>query len=328
MRTMKFKNVYINNYYSLLGKDEYNPIIYKNVDKVLDTYDRKNKSYEISESIYQDICLNGLLKKINKKSNDIELLIGGDLQNQILASNFNARNYNIPFLGVFSACASFVEGLIIASSFVDSNKIKNAVVISSSHNLVNEKQFRYPVEYGYLRKKVNSFSATGSVSVIVSQEKSKIKIESATIGKVTDMGHKDANDMGSAMAPSCAEVIYEHLVSTNRKPDYYDIIITGDLGAYGLGIMKEYLQFKYKVSLENVIDAGTVLFSEYSGKIFAGGSGPICLPLILFNKIIKKKYKKILIVGTGSLHSLMSVNLKESMPAVSHLISLEVENVY
>lgn len=326
MRTMYFKKVYINNFFTLLGKSEYEPVILKDVDRIIDSYDKQNATYEISESIYQKICLNGLLKKSGLNVKDIELLLGGDLQNQILASNFNARNFDIPFLGLFSACATFVEGLIIASSFIDGDYIKNSVVITSSHNLVNEKQFRFPIEYGYLRKMVNSFSSTGSTSAYLSKKESKIKIESATIGKVMDLGHSDANDMGSAMAPSCAEVIYEHLQSTNRTPNYYDLILTGDLGIYGLKIMKEYMQMKYKIKLKNLIDSGTLLYKNYSGKEFAGGSGPICLPLILFNKIIKEKYKKILIVGTGSLHSQMSVNIKESMPAVSHAVSLEVNN--
>ena len=327
MRTMYFKNVYINNYYSLLGKCEYNPIISKDVDKILDSYDIKDKTYEISESLYQSIALNGLLKKMKLKDKNINLLIGGDLQNQILASNFNARNFNIPFLGVFSACASFVSALIISSSFIDSGKILNSICITSSHNLVNEKQFRFPIEYGYLRKKVNSFSSTGSVCAYLSNFKSNIKIESATIGRVIDMGWSDANDMGSAMAPSAAEVLYDHLKSTNRTANYYDLILTGDLGTYGLKNMKDYLREKYRLKVENIIDAGEILFSEYSSDEFAGGSGPICLPLILFNKIIKENYKKILIIGTGSLHSQMSVNIKESMPSVSHAVSLEVKNV-
>lgn len=323
MRTFYYKNVYINNYYSLLGKCEYNPIVKSKVDKIIDSYDIDNEPYEVSESKYQEICLNGLLKKSKMKENDIELLIGGDLQNQLLASNFNARNFDIPFIGVFGACSTFVSSLIIASSLVDTGFIKNSVVITSSHNLVNEKQFRFPIEYGYLRKKVNSFSSTGSVSALVTKNKSKIRIESSTIGKVIDMGHTDVNDMGSAMAPSAAEVIYDHLNSTGREASYYDLIITGDLGIYGLDIMKEYLKEKYKITINKVIDAGALLYNEYNNT-FAGGSSPICLPLILFNKIINEKCNKILIVGTGSLHSVMSANIKESMPSVSHAISLEV----
>ena len=324
MRTYFYKNVYINNYYSVLGKCEYNPIVKRKVDKVMDSYDLNNKTYEVSESLYQMVALKGLLGKTKKSEDDIELLVGGDLQSQLLASNFNARHFNIPFLGVYSACSSFVEGLIISSNFIEGGFINNSIVISSSHNLVNEKQFRFPVEYGYLRKKVNSYSSTGSVSAYLENKKSKIKIESGTIGKVIDMAHTDANDMGSAMAPAAAEVLYEHLESTNRNIRYYDLIITGDLGIYGLEIMKKYLKEKYNLNSKNIIDAGTLLFKEYSGKEFAGGSGPICLPLILFNKIVNERYKKILIIGTGCLHSLMSVSVKESMPAVSHAVSLEV----
>ena len=324
MRTMYFKNVYINNYYSLLGKCEYNPIISKDVDKILDSYDIKDKTYEISESLYQSIALNGLLKKMKLKDKNINLLIGGDLQNQILASNFNARNFNIPFLGVFSACASFVSALIISSSFIDSGKILNSICITSSHNLVNEKQFRFPIEYGYLRKKVNSFSSTGSVCAYLSNFKSNIKIESATIGRVIDMGWTDANDMGSAMAPSAAEVLYDHLKSTNRTANYYDLILTGDLGCVGVDILKEYCKIAYNLKLKKHMDAGCEIYLK-SHDVLVGGSGPTCLPLVLFNKVLKnKQYKKILIVGTGALHSKTFVNQKSPIPAISHAVSLEV----
>jgi stage V sporulation protein AD len=327
MRSLIFKNVYINDYYTMLGSTEKNPIVKKKVDYVYENYYHDNKSLEETESWMQQIVIDGLLKKQNKKDGDIELLIGGDLNNQLLASNFNASMFNIPFLGVFSACASFAEALIISSSMIDKSFINNSIIVSSSHNLVNEKQFRFPIEYGCIKKKVNSFSSTGAVSAFISNKRSKYKIMSATIGKVIDMNHTDSNDMGSAMASAAAEVLYDHLNSLNLKNSYYDLILTGDLGVYGLFIMKEYLYSKYKIKINNALDAGTMLYDCKPEGEFAGGSGPICWPLILFNKIFEsKKYKKILIIATGSLHSVVSVNLKKGMPGVAHAISLEVSD--
>lgn len=326
MRTYLFKNVYINDYFSMIGKTEKNPVIKDKVDYVFNNYYYNNLSLEETESWFQDISIEGLLHKINKKQSNIDLLIAGDLNSQLFSSCFNAYNYDIPFLGVFSACASFFESLIIAACLIDKNFIKNSIITTSSHNLVNEKQFRYPIEYGAVRKKVNSFSTTGAVSGYLSKTEGNIKIESATIGKVINLNHKDPNDMGSAMAPAAADVLYEHLTSLKREIDYYDLILTGDLGVYGLEIMKEYCEREYKIKFKKINDAGVLYFNTKQNDEFAGASGPICLPIILFNKIIEsKKYKKILVIATGSLHSVLSTNLNKGMPAIAHAISVEVK---
>lgn len=275
--------------------------------------------------MYQQEAINIVLNKYKISKEKIDLLIGSDLQNQILASSFAASKINSSFLGVYSACASFVEELIIASTFVNSNMCKNVLITTSSHNLASERQFRFPIEYGALRKKVNTFTATGATSSIISKKESNIKVESATIGSVIDIGYKDSNNMGAVMVPSAAEVIYEHLTALDRKPNYYDIILTGDLGVYGVEILKEYLLKKYKLKLNNIKDAGTILYNAKEDGEIAGGSGPVCLPLVFFSNILKtKKYRKILLVATGSLHSSTSTKLGLSIPSISHAVSLEV----
>ena len=323
MKNIKFNNVYINNHFTLLSSKANNPSILNDVDMSIEDYFLNKKTFEEGEVEYQTLVTRGLLDKENKKPEDIDLLIGGDLQNQLFASNYNACKYEMPFLGVFSACSSFIEGIIIGASLIGKNKCRNAMVVTSSNNLVSEKQFRFPVEYGALRKKVNSFSASGAVSAIISNKKSNIMIESANIGKVIDMGHTDTNDMGACMAPAVAETLYDHLKSTGRDINYYDVILTGDLGIYGIEYLKEYLNRKYKLKSNRIVDAGVMLYNVNKDSDFAGGSGPICAPLILFTKIIKK-YKKILVLGSGSLHSCMSTNLKKPMVGVSHAVSLEV----
>ena len=159
------------------------------------------------------------LEKTKLSKEDINLLISGALQNQILASTIAISNTNISHLGIYSACSTFIEGIIIASMFLNNEK-NNIIVSSSSHNLVSEKQFRFPVEYGAVRRKVNTCTASGSVSILLSKNKSNIKIESGTIGKVVQTNHKDANDMGSAMAIACAKTIIQHLNDTKREANY------------------------------------------------------------------------------------------------------------
>lgn len=320
--TLKFTNSYIKDSFTLLGRNEYGVDI--KTDKRIEDYYQDEKSVEQGESKYQVKSIKGLLRKLRLEEKDISLMIGGDLQNNLLASNFSAREFDIPFLGVYSACATFTEELIMASSFLETEKTNNIIVTTSAHNLASEKQFRFPIEYGAIRKKVNTFTATGSVSALLTNTKTNIKIESATIGKVVDLGYTDANNFGACMAPSAAKSIYEHLKETRRDANYYDLILTGDLGVYGVEILKEYLKEEYKITVENIKDAGTILFEKEAGKEIAGGSGPVCLPLILFSKILKEKYKKILLVGTGSLHSKTSCNLGESIPSISHVVSLEV----
>ena len=319
--TIRFDDTYIENYYSLIGRNEHNITI--KADEMINSYYTDKRSVEQTESNFQVRTIKGLLKKSKLKEENVDLVVAGDLQNQIFASSFAMRNFNIPFIGHYSACASFTGGALIASSMIKNFEIKNAIVTVSAHNLASEKQFRFPIEYGAIRKRVNTFTATGSVSVLISHNKSNIKVESATIGKVVDLGYKDANNFGACMAPSAAKTLYEHLKDTKRKATYYDLILTGDLGIYGLEILKEYMKKEYKLNIENILDAGALLFKD-SGNNIAGGSGPVCLPLILFNKIIKEKYKKVLLIGTGSLHSKNSCNFNESIPSISHAISLEV----
>lgn len=320
--TIKFNNAYIKNFYTLLGKNEHNIKI--KVDEKIKDYYNGEKSVEMGETTYQIKSTKGILKKEKISEKDIDLIIGGDLQNQLLASCFSARKFNIPFLGIYSACSTFTEGLLLGATYIDAKHASNIIINTSSHNLASEKQFRFPIEYGALRKKVNTFTATGSVSTLLSNIPTNIKIEAATIGKVIDLGYTDANNFGACMAPGAGESLYEHFKETNRTPEYYDLILTGDLGVYGVEILKDYLEQKYKIKANNIKDAGVLLFEEKAGKEIAGGSGPVCLPLILYSKILKENYKKILLVGTGSLHSKVSTNLSESIPCISHIVSLEV----
>ncbi len=317
MASVMFKNVYINNSYSIAGMYENNGNL-KNVNRYLKDFYDNEKTIEDTEVKMQKEVLDNL---INPKT---ELIVGGDLMNQNTATNSSVINNNISFMDVYSACATFNESLIIMSTFIDSKKVKNGIVITSSHNLCSEKQFRFPVEYGALKPIYSTFTTTGSVGCILSNVPSNIKVISGTIGSVVDMGIKDANNMGAVMAPAAVKTLMEHLKYMNKTLKDYDIILTGDLGRYGYDLFKIMLKKDYGIKINNYIDAGAIIYNKEQEK-YSGGSGPVCLPLILFNNILQnKKYKKILFIATGSLHSPTLVNQKHSIPSIAHAVELEV----
>lgn len=321
MASIKFKNVYLNDYKTIVGPMEAH---LKRSDFVMNDYYYNEKTFEKAEVKMQKCVIDKIISNNNLKESDIDLLVGTDLTNQVAVSNYNAKSYNIPFLGLYSACAGFVEELIVASTYVDNKIFKKVLSVVSSHNLTAERQFRYPIEYGAPRPNTATFTSTGAVATFLSKKESNIRIESATVGSVVDMGIADANNLGAVMAPACAETIIKHFKDLKRDYNYYDLVLTGDLGCVGKSILEDYLYKVYNIKLKKILDAGCELYLD-SQDTYAGGSGPACLPIVLFNKILlNKKYKKILIVGTGALHSPTMINQKESIPGISHAISLEV----
>lgn len=323
MASVIYKSVYLTDFCSIVGPIEKESKL-KNYDLAMTDYYYKEKTFEAAEIKMQKVVIDNLLNKTKMQDSNIDLLVGGDLNNQIAITSYSAKNFNIPFLGLYAACATFPASLIIAANFLDKMAYKNIITITSSHNLTAEKQFRFPIEYGSPRPKTATFTATGAIATLLTNLVGKIKIESSTIGNVVDMGIKDANNMGAVMAPAAAATLLKHLTELNRKADYYDLILTGDLGCVGAEIFKEYLNQNYHLKLKHYFDAGCELFLQRE-EMGAGGSGPACLPLVLFNRILgQKKYKKILIIGTGALHSPVLVNQKKSIPAIAHAVSLEV----
>ncbi len=324
MASKVFKNVYLNDYFTIVGPMESESHL-KQFDLTMDDYYIGEHTVEQAEVKMQKLVLDNILARNNLKSSDIDILVGGDLTNQIAVSNCCAKDYHIPFLGVYSACATFVEALIISALMID-NKVFNKIInITSSHNLTAERQFRYPIEYGAPKVHTSTFTSTGAVSTLLSKKISKIKIDAFTLGTPVDMGINDVNNLGAAMAPAAATTINEHFNTLKRSYDYYDLVLTGDLGCIGANILVEYLKKTYNITLKKYQDAGCLLYLD-SQNTYAGGSGPVCLPIVLFNKILlNKKYKKILLVATGALHSPTIINQKGSIPTIAHAISLEVE---
>lgn len=323
--TLKYNNVYINGSSTVVGPYESKGPLGNYFDLAFHDLYFKKKTWEQAESYLIEEAVRILLTKAKGKKIDVH--ISGDLLNQLTPSNYAASKIKLPFLGVYSACATSVEGMIIGSNMIESKQIKNCVCTVSSHNNSAEKQFRNPVEYGGPKPKRATFTVTGSTAIYLSDEKSNIKVESSTIGIVQDAGIKDAFHMGVVMAPAAVDTLYRHLVDLNRDVNYYDLILTGDLGLYGKNIFKELLKEEHNIDIKNYDDTATMIYDLNKQPVYAGGSGPACAPLVLcsyvFDQMRQKKIKKVLLLATGALHSPTTVNQKLSIPSIAHAISLE-----
>ena len=326
--TFYYHNVYLNEVATIAGPYEAKGPLSQFYDRVYHNFYFDMPTFEQAESKIIAESVDLLLSKINKTKDKIDVHISGDLLNQIVATNYAAESIGIPLIGIYSACSTSVLGLIMASNMLDAKQIKNAIVTASSHNNASEKQFRQPIEYGGPKKKTTTFTTTGAGAAYLSSNKLGLKVESATIGTVIDLGITDPNNVGAAMAPAAAKTIYEHLKETKREVDYYDLILTGDLGKYGQEILKEYMQVEYHINLNNYQDSACMIYDLVNQPVHAGGSGPACLPLVfysyIFPKIKKGEFRRILLVATGALFSTTMLNQKLSIPSIAHAISLEV----
>ena len=315
--TFKYNNVFINDTYTIVGPLENEGPLRNYFNKFYNDYYFKCNNFDEAES--------SILKECILKLDKPDLIISGDLQNQIASSSFAVKDIEVPYLGVFSACATIVESMIIGSNMIEKNQIKSCICSTSSHNNTAEKQFRFPIEYGGFKPKTTTYTVTGAASAFISRKKSNIKIESATIGKIVDKNIKNPYQMGAVMAPAFIDTLNTHLKDLNRKSDYYDLILSGDLGIYGKEIVNDILKLK------NYDDTACMIYDINKQNVYSGGSGPACAPLVLFSYIFNlmknKKLKKVLLIATGSLHNPASVNEKRSIPSIAHAISLEYYDI-
>ena len=328
--TFKYKNVYVGDTVTVAGPYEKEGPLKKYFDKTFKDLYFGEDSWEKAEIKAIKDNLNLMVRKIDKKKEDVDLVIGGDLLNQISASTYGCCGYGKSFIGVYGACSSSVLEMIIASNFIENGQVKDAISLVSSHNMTSEKQFRNPTEYGAPKPRSATFTATGSASIYLTKEKSDIRVESATLGKIIDYNENNPNDMGRVMAPAAIDTLRQHFEDTGRSPDYYDLIVTGDLGRYGKEIVKDYMATKYDYDLsENYNDCGVMLYDlERQKEVLAGGSGPVCSALVnygyIYDEMKKKKLKKVLLVATGALFCPTLLYQKQNINSIAHAISLEV----
>ncbi len=325
--TFKYDGVYINAVSTVTGPYEGKGPLGKYFDKSYDDLYFGCKTWEQAESKMISDAINIALDKVSLSRNMIDLFISGDLLNQITASNYAASDMPCGFAGVYAACATSTLGLALGANMVSSGSLKNVLCGVSSHNNGAEKQFRYPVEYGGPKPKTTTFTSTGAACALLSLESSLIRVDSATLGKVIDSTINDVFNMGAVMAPAAAMTIYNHLKDTGRDVNYYDLILTGDLGIYGKEILRKYMKAEYGIVLNNYDDTGCMLYNLNSQPVYAGASGPACAPLVtygyIFDEMRKGRLKKVLVVATGALMSQTLANQKLTIPSIAHAISLE-----
>jgi stage V sporulation protein AD len=284
-------------------------------------------SYEKAQKVMFEEACTKAVEKAGLTKEDIELILGGDLINQITPTSFACRTLSAPYVGLFGACSTSMEGLALASLIVDSGHGKNVLAATASHNTATEKQFRYPTEYGGQKPPTSQWTVTAAGAAIVSTDGEGPIVTSATLGKVIDMGMTDPFNMGGAMAPAAVDTIEAHLKDRNIDPSYYDYIFTGDLGSIGREIALDLLK-KHGIPIEKekFQDCGLLIYKE-DQPVFAGGSGCGCSAGVtyghLLNRMRKGDIKRMLVVATGALLSPLSFQQNETIPCIAHAVSIE-----
>ena len=334
MQTLFFKNKpRIVSTGTIAGPKECAGVVGKYVDKALIDDMFEESTYEKAECKILKFAVQKAIANANATEEDVDMLISGDLLNQIISASFTARDFQTPFLGVYSACATLAETYALAATLIDGGYYKKIVAATGSHFASAERQYRYPLELGNTRPPQAQWTVTGAGGAFIADmgtTNSKIAITSATFGRVVDFGITDVNNMGAAMAPAAADTILRHLKDRKCKAQDYDLIITGDLGALGSRLLKDLIWEKGVDISPNHVDCGEIIYNVIEDE-FQGGSGAGCSAVVLnsyvFDKLKKGEFKKVLFVATGALLSTVSSGQGESIPGIAHAISLEVVDV-
>ena len=312
---------------AIVGPKESNGPLAEYFDKCIEDEFWGEDSWEKAESKFVKETVNTVLEKSGVAGKDIDYVFAGDLLNQCISSSFAMRDSNMPFFGLFGACSTFVEGLCIGSVFMDSGACNNVLCATSSHFCSAEKQFRFPLELGNQRTPTSQWTVTGSGAAILSKQGNGPRITHITPGIIVDLGIKDANNMGAAMAPAALSTICTHFEDTGRTPDYYDAIITGDLGYIGKDILNDLCKKNgYDISTR-YNDCGVLMFNQKKQDTHSGGSGCACIATVfsgyLFKLMKEQKIKKLLLVATGALMNSTTSQQGESIPGNAHAVSIE-----
>ena len=279
------------------------------------------KTWEQAERRMQQLALDTLMRKAQVKPRELDLVFSGDLLNQCIGSSFTLRNTGIPHLGLYGACSTMAESLLLSSMAVGGGFFHRVAALTSSHFASSERQYRFPLGYGGQRTPTAQWTVTGSGAALVQAGEGPIGIESATIGTVTDLGITDANNMGAAMAPAAFDTIRAHFDDTRTGPEDYDLIVTGDLGTLGKEVLLHLFRREGISIGGKLTDCGNLVFDP-SQDVHSGGSGCGCSAIVLCSDLLGKlqagKLKKILFCGTGALLSPTSTQQNLPIPGVCH----------
>ena len=283
-------------------------------------------TWEQAEKHMQELALKKLIEKANIQETSIDVIYSGDLLNQCIGSSLALQNTKIPHIGLYGACSTMAESLMLAAMTVNAEYADNAVSMTSSHFSSSERQYRFPLGYGGQRTPTAQWTVTGAGAALVTSSGKGPKITGCTIGTVTSLGIKDANNMGAAMAPAAFETIQAHFDDFNTNVNDYDLIVTGDLGQMGKELLLSLSQ-EAGIPLDGKLcDCGTMVFDLQKQDVHSGGSGCGCSAIALCGYLLQqlkdKKLKSILFCGTGALLSPTSCQQGLSIPGVCHAVSI------
>ncbi|WP_188396662.1 stage V sporulation protein AD [Sporomusa sp. GT1] len=312
---------------NVVGPMEGDGILTEFYDRILEDNLDNNDSWEQCESCMMEWAIRAAVAKDNSVLTDVDYVLAGDLLNQLMSTHFALRNIGRPFLGMYGACSTLAESMLVGSTLLDGGFANKVVACVSSHHDTAERQYRFPTELGVQRPLVSQWTVTGAGAVVISAAGKGPRITAATVGKIVDIGLKDPNAMGPAMAPAAADTLWSHFNDTGRPPDYYDMIYTGDLGSVGKALVIELFKEKGIDLSTNYEDCGCMIFKEEQDA-HAGASGCASSAIVftgyIYRLLMRQKLHKILLVGTGSLHSTTSYQQKESIPCIAHAVAVEI----
>ena len=328
-QTVRTDNVKIKAAAAIVGEKEGQGPLAQYFDIVLPNNEWNEKTWEKTESKMQREAIRLAIQKAKLSLGDMDRIFSGDLLNQCIGAGFGLRELEIPFYGIYGACSTMAESLLLAAAFVDAGFARTAAALTSSHFASAERQYRFPLGYGGQRTPTAQWTVTGSGCCIVGGSGSGVRIEAATIGRVQDLGIKDANNMGAAMAPAAIDTLQAHFRDLRRVPQDYDLIVTGDLGALGKKIVLDQFQ-RVGVDLTPVYDdCGVLIYDPKRQDVHAGGSGCGCGASVLcgylLDRLEKRELRRLLFCATGALLSPTSSWQGESIPGICHAVAITAE---
>lgn len=328
-KTMCFRKPSVIAYAAVVGKAENEGPYGGEFDEVVEDNKAGSDTWEQAESLFQQRAVGHVLRKSGLEPDRIDLMIAGDLLNQCVGSAYGLKDYFIPYLGIYGACSTFAEGLLLSAALVNAGYIDTAIASTSSHFSTAERQFRFPLNYGGVRTPTAQWTATAAGAALVGFSGKPPFIRAATVGKIEDMGITDLNNMGAAMAGAAYDTLTRHMKHRGTHPQDYDVIITGDLGQVGSDLLYDLFQ-RDGVSLrEHHKDCGLMIYDRAAQDVHAGGSGCGCSASMMcghfFKRIQAGELKRVLYCATGALMSPTVVQQGGSIPGIAHCVEISSE---
>lgn len=312
---------------AIVGPEEGAGPLASSFDKIINDEYYGENTWEKAERRMLEEAMNKALQKAGIQAQDVDYMLAGDLLNQIISANYTAKSLGIPFLGLYGACSTMYESMILGAMLIDGGFAEYVLVGTGSHYATAEKQYRLPIEQGAQRSLTAQRTVTGAGAMVIAAQGQGPGITHATVGKVIDLGEGNPMNMGAVMAPAAADTITVHLTDTARDPSTYDVIITGDLGTYGKKLAQELVKQKGIDISERFTDCGILIYSP-DQDTYAGGSGCGCSAVVtcghLMQQLTTKRFKRVLGVGTGALLSPLTTNQGETIPGIGHAVVMEM----